>query len=262
MSHPLVNTAVTAARKAGDIIMRAYDNRHQIEVSQKGLNDYVTKVDKYAEEVIIDTIHKSYPDHSILAEESGEKLKKDSIHQWIIDPLDGTLNFINGFPHFCVSIAIKVNNTVQHGVIYDPVRNELFTASKGSGASLDSRRMRVNKASELEGSFLATGFPCREPEKFDSFIKSFDSILRKTCDIRRAGSAALDLAYVAAGRLDGYWESGLKPWDTAAGSLMILEAGGYVGDYDGGENYLSSGEIIGANMKLYKQILKELHNNK
>lgn len=256
--HPMLNTAIKAARQAGNIIMRAFDHRGQIEATPKGRHDYVTKVDKYAEEVIIETLLTAYPEHGVLAEESGEKIGKNPKYQWIIDPLDGTLNFINGFPHFCVSIALKVGNKIEHGVIYDPVRNELFTASRGGGASLDSHRIRVNKTGSIENSFLATGFPVREPEKFESYLESFSSIVQKTADVRRAGSAALDLAYVAAGRLDGYWESGLKIWDVAAGSLMILEAGGYVGDHDGGEEYLAKGDIIGANMKLYKNILKEV----
>ncbi len=254
----MLNTAVTAARKAGNYIMRAYDDKKRLEITSKGLHDFVTQVDHTAEELIIETLLTAYPKHDIIAEESGSNLKNKSEYQWIIDPLDGTLNFINGFPHFCISIALRVNNVIEHGVIYDPVRNELFTASRGCGASLDNRRMRVNKNNSIENSFLATGFPTRYPEQLDSYIKSFNSILRKTSDIRRAGSAALDLAYVAAGRLDGYWESGLKIWDVAAGSLMILEAGGYVGDFNGGEDYLNSGSIIGGNMKLYKSILQEI----
>lgn len=264
--HPMLNIAIKAARLAGDIIVHAYDKRALYDVENKGKNDFVTSVDKKAEQAIIETLLTAYPKHSILAEESGEKAnnsrQEKSEYQWIIDPLDGTLNFINGFPHFCVSIALKVKDKIEHGVIYDPMRNELFTASRGSGANLDSRRIRVNKTASLENSFLATGFPVRDNSQLDSYLDIFNSILKKSVDIRRSGSAALDLAYVACGRLDGYFEGGLHIWDTAAGSLMISEAGGYVGDFNGGEEHLASGEIIGTNIKLYKNLVKEIRNIK
>jgi myo-inositol-1(or 4)-monophosphatase len=256
--HPMLNVAIKAARKAGDVIMHAFDNKAMFDIQQKGINDYVTTVDKNAENVIIETLHQAYPRHSFLAEESGERTQPNSEHQWIIDPLDGTLNFIHGLPHFCISIALKVKNRVEYGVIYDPVRNELFTASRGCGAFLDSRRIRVNKNSTVENSVLSTGFPVREPEKLPNVLTTFSSIAKKVADIRISGSSALDLAYVASGRLDGMFEEGLKIWDTAAGSLMITEAGGYVGDFNGGEEHLNSGEIIGANIKLYKSLLKEI----
>lgn len=259
--HPMVNTAINAARQAGTIIMRAYDDKNRLTIASKGLNDYVTQVDKAAENIIIKVLQEAYPEHSIIAEESGEYMKNNSKYTWIIDPLDGTLNFINGFGHFCVSIGLMVNNSIEHGVIYDPIRNELFTASKGCGASVDSKRIRVNKASSINNAFLATGFPVRQPEQLDSYLKTFTPILKQSADIRIAGSAALSLAYVAAGRLDGYFESGLKSWDLAAGSLMVLEAGGYVGDYAGGENYLTTGNIIAGNMKIYKNLLQHINNN-
>lgn len=258
--HPMINTAVRAAREAGKIILRAYDDKNRLTIDTKGLNDYVTQVDKAAERAIIKILQEAYPDHSILAEESGSHEIRNSKHQWIIDPLDGTLNFIHGFGHFCVSIALKINNVVEHGVIYDPIRNELFTATRGSGASLDSHRIRVNKKTSIEGCFLATGYSVRKPEQLDQNIKIFSSIIKQASDIRVAGSAALDLAYVAAGRLDGYYESDLQPWDLAAGSLLVTEAGGYVGDFNGGEDYLASGEIIAGNMKIYKNLLQEIFN--
>lgn len=258
--HPMLNIAVTAARKAGDVIMHAFDNKAMFDVEQKGRHDYVTTVDKNAERVIIDTIHNAYSRHSFLAEESGERTQPNSEHQWIIDPLDGTLNFINGYPNFCVSIALKIKNKIEHGVVYDPMRNELFTASRGCGAFLDSRRIRVNKTSSIESSLLSTGFPIREPEKLKNAMSIFSSISQKATDIRISGASALDLAYVACGRLDGVFEEGLKIWDLAAGSLIITEAGGYVGDFNGGEEYLNSGEVIGTNIKLYKLLLKEIKN--
>lgn len=256
--HAMLNTAVSAARKAGDFIMRAFDDKKILNISPKGRHDYVTQIDSKAEEIIIKTLKEAYPKHDIIAEESGNDLKNRSKFQWIIDPLDGTLNYINGFPHFCISIALKIDGQVEHGVIYDPSRNELFTASRGRGASLDSKRIRVNNNKTLDGSFIGTGFPVRTPEAIDSYTKVFNSILKQTSDIRRAGSAALDLAYVAAGRLDGFWESGLKIWDLAAGCLMVSEAGGYVGDFEGGENHLESGNVIAGNMKIYKSILQEV----
>jgi len=256
--HPMVNTAVNAARQAGKLILRAYDDKNRLNIDAKGLNDYVTQIDKAAEFTIIKILSEAYPDHSILAEESGQQLRKNPNYQWIIDPLDGTLNFINNFGHFCISIALKVNNIIEHGVIYDPIRNEMFTASRGSGANVDSKRIRVNKGTELAGSFLATGFPVRQPDLLESYLPSFNNILKQASDVRIAGSAALNLAYVAAGRLDGYFEPNLNAWDIAAGSLMVLEAGGYVGDYNGGEDYLNSGNIIAGNMKIYKYLLQEL----
>ncbi|MBP9721752.1 MAG: inositol monophosphatase [Gammaproteobacteria bacterium] len=260
--HAMVNTAVKAARLAGTIILRAYDDKNRLNITSKGINDYVTQVDKAAEQAIIKILQEAYPDHSILAEESGKHTpshKTTSTHQWIIDPLDGTLNFINNFGHFCVSIALKVNDTVEHSVIYDPIRNELFTASKGSGATLDSRRIRVNKKEHIQDSFLGTGYSVRNPENLDKNLKIFNSILKKVSDVRVTGSAALDLAYVAAGRLDAFYESDLMPWDLAAGSLLVLEAGGYVGDYSGGESYLNKGEVIAGNIKIYKNLLQEIN---
>lgn len=266
--HPHLNIAISAARSAGRVILRAIVDISRIQISTKhGKKDYVTNVDKSAEAEIIKVIHKAYPKHNILAEESGEQAgsDNDSPYTWIIDPLDGTTNFLHGFPHFVVSIAVKHNDVLAHGVIYDPIRDELFTASKGSGTQLNGRRIRVSACRTLETALLGTGFAYRRLDvEDDKFIAVFVKILTSIVDIRRTGSAALDLAYVASGRLDGYWEMGLKPWDMAAGALIIREAGGLVGDFNGDDKFLQSGRIAAANPKLYPLLLKELTglNNK
>ena len=242
MNDPIVNIAVRAARAAGNVIIRAADRLDKIQVTEKSPRDYVTEIDKHAEREIINVIRKAHPTHGILAEESGESLGENDDYVWIIDPLDGTRNFIHGFPQFAVSIAVTFKGKVQHGVIYDPVRQELFTASRGKGAQMNDRRMRVSKRNNLEECLLGTGFPHRlSAEKIEAHNRSLQAILPICGDVRRAGAATLDLAYVAAGRLDGYWEMGLQPWDLAAGSLMVKESGGMVVDFNGAEDYMNSG---------------------
>jgi myo-inositol-1(or 4)-monophosphatase len=253
MPHPLLNIAITAARKAGNIIIRALDRPETLKVSMKSQNDFVTEIDQLAEKAIIEIIHKNYPSHGICGEESG--LKKGDAFTWIIDPLDGTTNFIHGFPHFAVSIAVQHKDKIEHAVIYDPVRQELFSASRGQGAKLDQYRMRVTQT-PLQHALLGTGFPYKAMDNLEPYLKEFAAFTRQAVGIRRAGSAALDLAYVAAGRLDGFWEYGLAPWDIAAGSLLVLEAGGSVAEPNGQGNYLESGNIVAANAGLLEAMLR------
>jgi len=254
--HPMLNIAVRAARSAGNIIVRSLQHVDHLEVTTKGRNDFVTDVDRLAEQEIINTIRKSYPDHAILAEESGQQGDNETV--WVIDPLDGTTNFLHGFPHYCVSIAVMVRGKIEHGVIFDPLRDELFTASRGGGAQLNDRRLRVAKRKELTGSLLATGFPFKYPQHLDSYLATFNAVFPQVVDVRRAGSAALDLAYVAAGRLDGYWEIGLEKWDLAAGVLLIEEAGGVVSDFAGGDDYFEHGNLVVGNLPIQKQILTSI----
>ncbi|MBQ4814443.1 inositol monophosphatase [Pseudoalteromonas luteoviolacea] len=256
--HPMLNIAVRAARNAGKVILRACEDLSQVEAAQKGTNDFVTSVDTEAERVIRETILKSYPDHAIVGEELGHTDGKDNDYLWVIDPLDGTTNFIKGIPHFAVSIALKVKGRVEQAVIYDPVRSELFTASRGQGAQLNNKRIRVTKSNELAGSVLATGFPFKQKHHLDAYTEAFKALFIHTADIRRAGSAALDMAYVAAGRIDGFYEIGLKPWDTAAGELLVKEAGGMLMDFAGGANYNNSGNIVCGAPKLCQAIVKEI----
>jgi len=252
--HPTLNIAVKAARRAGGIINRASRDVEQIKVSAKRDKDFVTEVDKAAEEAIIGVLHEAYPDHAILAEESGASGDSDFV--WIIDPLDGTTNFIHGFPQYCISIAQTQKGVLQHAVIYDPNRNELFTASKGAGAYLNERRIRVSKRAKLNEVLVGTGFPFRYFEHVDAYLGIFRDMMHKTAGVRRPGAAALDLAWVAAGRIDGFWELGLSPWDMAAGALLITEAGGLVGDLAGEQNYLETGNIVGGNPKVFAQLLQ------
>lgn len=251
--HPMVNTAVKAARRAGNVIVRYLDRLDSLTVEQKGRADFVSEVDRMAEAEILDVIKTAYPQHAILAEESGSSEGND--FQWIIDPLDGTTNYLHGFPHFSVSIALTHKEVLQHGVIFDPLRNELFTASRGQGAHLNDRRMRVSSVSNLGDALLATGFPYKILDQLDNWVKTFATFLRSTSGVRRAGSAALDLAHVAAGRFDGFWEAGLSQWDMAAGVLLIREAGGLVCDYDGGQDYLNTGNIVAANPKIFEDMM-------
>lgn len=252
--HPYLNIATSAARKAGAIIARNLERAHSLQLTPKQHNDFVTEVDVKAEQAIIEIIRTAYPNHSILGEESG-KTEGNEV-TWIIDPLDGTTNFIHGFPHFCVSIAVQMKDRLEFGLIYDPLRHEFFTAIRGSGAQLNNRRIRVSSQATLPGSLLGTGFPYRNLERLDSYMKSLHELIPQVAGIRRAGSAALDLAYIAAGRLDGYWEYDLKPWDIAAGALLVSEAGGLVSDMDGKENYLVSGNIVAGNTKIFKGLLQ------
>ncbi|WP_100914006.1 inositol-1-monophosphatase [Pseudoalteromonas spongiae] len=256
--HPMLNIAVRAARNAGKVILQKFEEKDKVEVLQKGSNDFVTNVDKDAEAMIRDTILKSYPKHSIVGEELGQQLGSDADYLWVIDPLDGTTNFIKGIPHFAVSIALKVKGRTEQAVVYDPIRGELFTATRGQGAQLNSKRIRVNKATDLSGTVLATGFPFKQKHHMEEYMNAFSALFVHTADMRRAGSAALDLAYVAAGRVDGFFEIGLKPWDTAAGQLLVKEAGGLITDFAGGNNQDKSGNIVCGAPKLAQAIVKEL----
>jgi myo-inositol-1(or 4)-monophosphatase len=254
--QPLLNIAIRAARRAGEIIVRGMNRLHRLDVRMKGQNDFVTEIDMAAERDIIETIHKHYPNHAILGEETGST--GDNEFVWIIDPLDGTTNFLHGFPQFAVSIAVQRRGRIEHGVVYDPLRQELFTASRGEGAQMDGRRIRVSGQLGLERALIGTGFPYRSNLHWlDAYMAMLKAVTRQTAGIRRAGSAALDLAYVAAGRLDGFWELGLAPWDTAAGSLLITEAGGMVGTITGAE-YQQRGHIVAGNPKVYPLLLEVL----
>jgi myo-inositol-1(or 4)-monophosphatase len=255
--HPMLNIAVRAARRAGSIINRAALDGGGFEVRAKQRNDFVTRVDHAAEEAIIETVRKAYPDHAVLAEESGISAGHAE-YQWIVDPLDGTTNFIHGFPQYCVSIAIRHRGALAHGVIYDPLKNELFTASKGRGAFLNDRRIRVSKCLRLDDALIGTGFPFKETARLDLYTKQLKNIMQTAAGVRRAGAAALDLAYVACGRLDAFWEMGLSAWDMAAGALMIMEAGGLVSDLRGDGDYLESGEIVTATPKIFPALLEAL----
>ncbi len=252
--HPTLNIAVKAARRAGGIINRASRDVEQIKVSAKRDKDFVTEVDKAAEEAIIGVLHEAYPDHAILAEESGAS--GDSDYVWIIDPLDGTTNFIHGVPQYAVSIAQSHKGVLQHAVVYDPARNELFTASKGAGAYLNERRIRVSRRVKLNEVLVGTGFPFRYFEHVGAYLGILRDMMHKTAGVRRPGAAALDLAWVAAGRIDGFWELGLSPWDMAAGVLLITEAGGLVGDLTGEAGYMNTGNIVGGNPKVFVQLLQ------
>ncbi len=252
--HPMLNTAVKAARKAGAIINRASLDLDLVRVSSKGRSDFVTEVDRAAEQAIIDIVSKAYPDHAVLAEESGATGKSE--YTWIIDPLDGTTNFIHGFPQYAVSIALRHREHVTQAVVYDPTRNELFTATRGRGAFLNERRLRVSKREKLSDCLIGTGFPFRSLEYLDEYVRMFKRITETTAGIRRPGAAALDLAYVAAGRLDGFWEIGLSAWDMAAGSLLILEAGGLVSNFEGEPRFLEDGRIVCGSPKIFTQLLQ------
>ncbi len=255
MQEPLINIATQAARAAGNIIIRAMDRLDTVKVSEKNPNDFVSEIDQSAEKEIITIIRKAYPNHAILAEESGETDGSD--YTWVIDPLDGTRNFIHGFPHFAVSIGIMRKGHIEHGVVYDPVRQDLFVATRGKGAKLNDRRIRVSPNNQLEKCLLATGFPYRHSEEHQkAYLECLQTLIPICGDVRRTGSAALDLSYVASGRLDGFWELKLSPWDIAAGALLVKEAGGIVCDVDGGDDYMQSGNIIAGNPKILKQLLK------
>lgn len=257
--QPMVNIATRAARAAGNVILKYVDRVQDLAVNEKGCNDFVSEVDRQAESEIINILQKSYPEHGILAEESGQHGKSDE-YLWIIDPLDGTTNFLHGFPQFAVSIALQHRNKLVAAVIYDPLRQELFTASRGNGAYLDDRRIRVSKRKDLKGALLGTGFPFRNMENIERYIETFRILFPLTSGIRRPGSAALDLAYTACGRLDGFWEFGLKPWDIAAGALLIEESGGIVGSINPAGDYLKDGDVMAGNPGIYREIEKLLTN--
>lgn len=254
--HPMLNTAVKAARRAGQIINRASQDLDMLTVTRKGNNDFVSEVDRAAEDAIIEALLSAYPKHAILAEESGGQ--GDSEYEWIIDPLDGTTNFLHGFPQYAISIALRHRGLVTQAVVYDPTRNEIFTASRGAGAFLNSRRVRVSKRIHLRDALIGTGFPFREFDHMEAYLGMFRELMQKTAGLRRPGAAALDLAYVAAGRFDGFWEIGLKPWDIAAGSLLILEAGGLIGDLQGNEGYLDKGNVVAATPKIFAQLIQTI----
>jgi len=254
--HPTLNIAVRAARSAGNVIIRNLGKLDSLTVHSKSRNDFVSEVDTQAEQEIIHTLRKAFPDHGILAEESGHHDGDD--YQWIIDPLDGTTNFLHGFPQFAVSIALRHKGRLEQGVIYDPLRQELFTATRGAGAMLNDRRIRVTNRKQLDGALLGTGFPFKSQQHLDAYLDMFRALFPRTAGIRRAGSAALDLAYVASGRLDGFWEIGLSVWDMAAGILLIQEAGGLCSDFTGGHDFLSNGNLVTANPKLFAEILKTI----
>jgi myo-inositol-1(or 4)-monophosphatase len=252
--HPLLNIAVRAARRAGDIIARSYERLDGVQIQTKAPNDFVSDVDRMAESEIVRIIHKAYPDHGILAEESGSQGNDEIV--WIVDPLDGTTNFLHGYPQFAVSIAIAQRGQLMHGVVYDPLRQDLFAASRGGGARLNDRRIRVSQRRGLDGALLGTGFPFRAHHLVDPYMESFKALLLRSADVRRAGSAALDLADVACGRLDGFWEIGLQPWDVAAGALLIREAGGIVTDFQGGGDILKTGNVVAGPPHAAKAILE------
>jgi myo-inositol-1(or 4)-monophosphatase len=254
--HPMVNVAIKAARTAGSIINRAALDIESVRVSQKQANDFVTEVDHAAEAAIIETLLTAYPGHAIWAEESGRTQgAQDSEFVWIIDPLDGTTNFIHGLPIYCVSIALAVRGKVEQAVVYDPTRNDLFTATKGRGAFLNDRRLRVSKRSTLRESLISTGFPYRQGDDFGEYLTMMGDVMQRTAGLRRPGAAALDLAYVAAGYTDGFFEKGLQPWDVAAGSLLVTEAGGLVGNFTGEAEFLEQHECVAGNPKVYAQLV-------
>ena len=257
--HPMLNMAIKAARAAGAIINRAALDIEAVRVSQKQSNDFVTEVDQAAEDAIITTLLTAYPDHGILAEESGQtRGNTHSDHVWIIDPLDGTTNFIHGFPVYCVSIALQVKGRIEQAVVYDPTRNDLFTATRGRGAFMNERRMRVGKRTRLQECLISTGFPFRPGDNIEQYLALMGDMMRATTALRRPGAAALDLAYVAAGFTDGFFETGLSPWDVAAGALLVTEAGGLVGNFSGDADFLHQRECLAGNPRIYGQMVHML----
>jgi myo-inositol-1(or 4)-monophosphatase len=255
--HPTLNIAIKAARRAGQIINRASMDVSTLKVGVKQQSDFVTEVDRAAENAIIEVLREAYPQHGILAEESGlAGTKPDAEYQWIIDPLDGTTNFIHGLPQYAVSIGLAHKGVMTQAVVYDPNRNELFTATKGAGAFLNDKRIRVSKRAKLDEALIGTGFPYRVFDHVDSYLAIFKDMAQKTAGMRRPGAASLDLAWVACGRMDGFWELGLSPWDIAAGSLLITEAGGLVGDLSGENNYMKTGNTVGGNPKVFGQLIQ------
>jgi myo-inositol-1(or 4)-monophosphatase len=250
---PTTNIAIRAARQAGSILMRYFDHLESLKVQEKNKNDYVSEVDRAAEQAIISTIHQAYPDHAILAEESGDHDGND--FQWVIDPLDGTTNYLHGFPQFSISIALKHRGVLESAVVYDPLKNELFTADKGNGAFLNERRIRVNNQKFLTGALIGTGIPFRDRRFIDQYLGMLKDMTKDTAGIRRPGSAALDFAWLAAGRIDGFWELGLSQWDFAAGALLVKEAGGTVTDLSGGDKYLETGNVVAASVNLQREML-------
>jgi myo-inositol-1(or 4)-monophosphatase len=255
--HPMLNTAVKAARKAGSIITRASSDLDRLTIRRKRQNDFVSEVDHAAEEAIIAVLREAYPAHGIVAEESGEA-NADAEYVWVIDPLDGTTNFLHGFPQYCVSIGLLHKGSPFQACVFDPNRNELFTASKGVGAYLNDRRIRVSKVDKVEDALMGTGFPFREVGHLDDYLRMFRNVTINCAGVRRPGAAALDLAWVAAGRIDGFWEIGLSPWDMAAGALLVREAGGLIGDLEGNDKFLDNGRVVASNGKIFGALLQLL----
>ena len=255
--HPMLNTAIKAARRAATVINRASFDLDRVIVTEKNHKDFVTDVDQAAEQEIIGVLSKAYPDHAFLAEESGASKNNhdEAEYCWIIDPLDGTTNFMHGFPQYCISIALAQRGVITQGVIYDPVRNDLFTATKGAGAYLNEKRIRVTKLDRIANALLSTGYQAGSAKALDEYLKMYGIMAERSHGVRRPGSAALDLAYVASGRLDGFYEKGLKPWDIAAGALMITESGGIVGEFSGESDYLYKGDVIAASPKIFGQMI-------
>lgn len=258
--HPLINIAISAARNAAKIVMRYMDRIHELNITEKHHNDFVTEVDTASEQAIIDTISKAYPDHAFLGEEGGAKGNHD--YTWIIDPLDGTANFIHGYPHFSIAIAVKHKDKLEHGLVYDPVRNELFTASRGDGAYLNERRIRVSKHPQLNASLLGISISPNRPEYFKFYYELLSIISPNVAPVRRSGSTALDFAYIAAGRIDGLAAFNQGPWDIAAGAVLVKEAGGLISDLDGEENYLETSNVIAGNPKIVKALLQTVNQIK
>jgi myo-inositol-1(or 4)-monophosphatase len=253
--HALLNVAVQAVRRGGDSLIRNINKLEKLRIEEKGKNDFVSDADRDAERAVIETIRRHYPDHAILAEESGADGESDYV--WIIDPLDGTTNYLHRFPVFCVSVGLTHKGRLEHGAVYDPMRQELFTASRGAGAHLDGRRIRVSGNAAIERALLGTGFPYRESNyPVALYMGMLQKAITETSGVRRAGAAALDLCYVAAGRLDAFWETGLSPWDLAAGALIIRESGGIVSGLDGSEDFMSSGHILTGTPKIYKALAR------
>jgi len=263
--HPMLNTAVKAARKGAAVLNRASLDLDRIRVATKGRRDFVTEVDRAAEDAIVGVLRTAYPDHAVLAEESGltapartGKGAREGEFVWIVDPLDGTTNYIHGFPQYAVSIGLRHRGVLTQAVVYDPTRNELFTATRGAGAFLNDRRIRVSTRTRMTEALIATGFPFRDIDRLQAYLGEMGRVIEESAGVRRAGAAALDLAYVACGRLDAFWEHGLKPWDVAAGSLLITEAGGIVSTFEGGEDYVDSGHVVCGTPKIHAALLKLL----
>jgi len=252
--HPMLNIAVKAARRAGNLIHRAADNLDHLTVTKKSHADYVSEVDRAAERIIIEALQQAYPTHAILAEESGAQ--GESEYVWIIDPLDGTTNFLHGVPQYAVSIALQHNGVLTQAVVYDPTKNDLFTATRGRGAFLNDKRIRVSKRKEMADSLIGTGFPYTRFEHMDAYLDIFKDVMQKSAGLRRPGAASLDLAWTAAGRFDGFFETALKPWDLAAGALLITEAGGMVSDVNGADTYIKTGHICAGNPFIHPQLLE------
>ncbi|GLR13121.1 inositol monophosphatase [Chitinimonas prasina] len=254
--HPMLNTAIKAARRAASVVQRASNNLDVLRVERKEHNSFVTEVDRAAEKAIVETLLEAYPKHAILAEESGAHGENE--YTWIIDPLDGTTNFLHGVPQYCISIALEHRGQISQAVIYDPNRNDLFTATRGAGAFLNDRRIRVSKTREMADSLICTGFPYSDFSKLDAYMQQFRDVVQKSAGVRRPGAAALDLAYIACGRYDAFWELGLSPWDIAAGSLLVLEAGGLITDLSGEAGFMESGNVVAGTPKVFAQLLQTL----